>query len=46
METTITLNEQQVEFLKGILKFEVIESGKFSKTYDVVAQQIVDKLEE
>lgn len=41
---TIELNEQQIEELKGFLEAVIMEA-EWSKTSQVVAQQIINKLE-
>lgn len=45
METTITLNEQQVVFLKEVL-LKIIEEDELAGTWDQVMRQIINKLEE
>lgn len=43
---TITLNDQQVEFLKTLIDETIFDDDGFDTTTKTVAQQIITKLEE
>ena len=43
---TIELNEQQIDFLKGLINYGIFENDKSSATEKAIANQILPKLED
>lgn len=46
METTITLNEQQVDFLRSLFEYGIFDNEKSSATEIAIANAILTKLNE